>query len=176
MDLPLHNNYSINLQKNIGMQCKRQSMPLNNNYSISLQKNIGMQCKRWSIRGHTYSHACAHASGAGGAHITISCTASLQGSGCFGETNSTKLKSFFLFTFKGHKSNSQEKKKDPFIHTRSYNSGGKAIFSSQRLAGQERGKTAETPVHLEDHNLNSRALLTTVPSLDFESRTIKSST
>ena len=87
-----------------------------------------------------------------------------------------KIKELFLFTFKGHKSNSQEKKKDPFIHTRSYNSEGKAIFSSQRLAGQERGKTAEMPVHLEDHSLNSPALLTTVPSLDFESRTIKSST
>ena len=56
------------------------------------------------------------------------------------------------------------------------NSGVKAIFPSQRLAGQERRKTAETLVHLQYHNLNSQALWTTVPSLDFQSRTIKSST
>ena len=37
------------------------------------------------------------------------------------------------------------------------NSGVKAIFPSQRLAGQERRKTAETLVHLQYHNFNSQA-------------------
>ena len=140
MDLPLHNNYSINLQKNIGKQCKRQSMPLNNNYSISLQKNKGMQCKRWSIRGHTYSHARAHASGAGGAHIPISCTASLQGSGCFGETNSTKLKSFFCLLLKDIKATAKKRRKTHFYTLGVTIQGEKQYFPVKDLQGRREAR------------------------------------
>ena len=150
MDLPLHNNYS------------HQSTEEHRN---AMQKGIHtlarMCTRKWCWR-------CSH-------HNFMHCFTD-----CFRETNAMKLKSFknFFLLLKDIKTTAKKRRKT-YLYilgvTKMDNSGVKAMFPSQRLAGQERRKTAKTLVHLQYHNLNSQALRTTVPSLDFQSRTIKSS-